>query len=119
MLSAPKLVLLKPIRKGISPVSMAPANVSGVVVVYTLSNSMYSQARQDAAANGKRLPTISELRAIYDQFGYLRFPQSEDRLYSWSTDSVGWNKNAMKNLRTGQEADGPIGFGHYANCNAI
>ncbi len=95
------------------------ANVSGVVVVYTLSNSMYSQARQDAAANGKRLPTISELRAIYDQFGYLRFPQSPDRLYSWSTDSVGWNKNAMKNLRTGEEAPGPIGFGHYANCNAI
>ncbi|TDV54569.1 hypothetical protein EC919_104307 [Pseudomonas graminis] len=94
-------------------------NVSGVVVVYTLSNSTYSQAKKDAAANGKRLPNMSELQAIYDQYGYLRFPQSPDRMYSWSTDSVGLNRNSMKNLRTGQEAAGPIGLGHYANCNAI
>jgi hypothetical protein len=93
--------------------------VSGVVVVYTLSNATYAQAQRDAAANGKRIPNMNELRAIYNQFGNGRFPQYPDRLYSWSTDGAGLFKNATKNLVTGAEDSFPTHAGSYANCNAI
>jgi hypothetical protein len=94
-------------------------SVSGVVVVYTLSNSTYKQAQSDAASNGRRLPNLDELRAIYNQFGQGRFPQYPDRLYSWSTNGAGLFKNSTKNLVTGAEDAFPTHSGSYANCNAI
>ncbi|QKF51747.1 hypothetical protein [Pseudomonas graminis] len=98
-----------------------PVSVSGVILVHLLGNTTYKAGLKLAAANGKRIPSLGELREIHAQYGN-RWPQGEARFYSWSTDGAGLYKNWVKNLVTSDELAFDIkfeNFGSYAHTHAM
>lgn len=98
-----------------------PVSVSGVILVHLLGNTTYKAGVKLAAANGKRIPSLGELREIHGQYG-SGWPQGEARFYSWSTDGAGLFQNWTKNLVTSDELPFEIkfeNFGAYAHTLGI
>ncbi|MBX9410476.1 Ig-like domain-containing protein [Pseudomonas baetica] len=78
--------------------------VTGVIHCAGLSQGNWTTIRNNAAANGYRLPTLGELREIYALYGN-RWPMGN--YYYWSADAASsWPiaRYYMKNLVNGTEA---------------
>ncbi|WP_296254137.1 MULTISPECIES: hypothetical protein [unclassified Pseudomonas] len=98
-----------------------PVNVSNVIHVIGLGNSLYRDAVSAAASRSKRIPSLAELNEIYA--AYLgRWPMG-NRLYWSTTPGSGLSTVRCKNLVTGGWQDlstrvFQVG-GDYANVVAI
>ncbi|MBC3348459.1 hypothetical protein HU811_17625 [Pseudomonas sp. SWRI196] len=79
--------------------------VSGVIVCQGLGNNDWTGASNTAANNGMRLPSMVEMREIWDTYG-SGWPITENRFY-WSRDQassgIGGRYYFVKNLITGAE----------------
>jgi hypothetical protein len=89
--------------------------VTGVIHCIGLGQGTWTTMSNNAANNGARLPSLGELREIYNLYG-SRWPMGN--YYYWSTDlAASWpiTRYYMKNLVTGTEAH----VQHYGAANGV
>jgi len=84
-------------------------NVSGIIQCVGVGKPDYKGAQNAAAANGAWIPSMGELREIYDLYSGI-WPQGN--LQYWSRDAGGLWKNWTKNLVSGSEQQ-VLTFGNY------
>jgi hypothetical protein len=102
------------VRDGQNRSGTYSVQVTGIILCYPYGSRRYPWALDNLIVNGRRMPTLDELREIYRLYG-SRWPHGSD--YYWSSTPGGFNKNWVKNLVTGAEGQAVNTVIPFSNCS--
>ena len=102
------------VRDGQNRSGTYSVRVTGIILCYPYGSRRYPWALDNLNINGRRMPTLDELREIYRLYG-SRWPHGND--YYWSSTPGGFKKNWVKNLVTGAEGLAVNTVIPFSNCS--